>query len=208
MTSVRHALLALLSEEAKYGERLRREFEATTGGGWPLNVGQAYTTLQHLKRDGLIESEGSANQGRAKSFRITDKGEQELSGRWTMPPDGTVPPHDQLVIMVHLALRVPNVLVHELIGSITGISPNSGNGGCVSRSMRQTRTSPSGSPSTQNCSVWTQSSAGSTRQTTECGGQRSKDQTPLVSRGFDLGNCLSRLNGHHSTDEEGLLASP
>ena len=38
--SVRHALLALLSEGPKYGLRLREEFEERTGEVWPLNVGQ------------------------------------------------------------------------------------------------------------------------------------------------------------------------
>ena len=55
--SVRHALLALLSEGPKYGLQLRHEFEARTGEVWPLNVGQVYTTLQRLERDGLVESD-------------------------------------------------------------------------------------------------------------------------------------------------------
>ena len=53
--SVRHALLALLSEGPKYGLQLRQEFEARTGEVWPLNVGQVYTTLQRLERDGLVD---------------------------------------------------------------------------------------------------------------------------------------------------------
>ncbi|HEY3035181.1 MAG TPA: helix-turn-helix transcriptional regulator, partial [Streptosporangiaceae bacterium] len=54
--SVRHALLALLSEGPKYGLRLQQEFEERTGEVWPLNVGQVYITLQRLERDGLVES--------------------------------------------------------------------------------------------------------------------------------------------------------
>ena len=53
--SVRHALLGLLSEGPKYGHQLRQEFETTTGDVWPLNVGQVYTTLQRLERDGLVD---------------------------------------------------------------------------------------------------------------------------------------------------------
>ena len=56
--SVRHALLALLSEGPKYGLQLREEFEAHTGEVWPLNVGQVYTTLQRLERDGLVAAVG------------------------------------------------------------------------------------------------------------------------------------------------------
>ena len=61
--SVRHALLALLSEGPKYGLQLREEFEARTGEVWPLNVGQVYTTLQRLERDGLVESDDAAEEG-------------------------------------------------------------------------------------------------------------------------------------------------
>ena len=69
--SVRHAMLALLSEGPKYGLLLREEFEARTGEVWPLNVGQVYTTLQRLERDGLVESEDEAEEGPQKRYRIT-----------------------------------------------------------------------------------------------------------------------------------------
>ncbi len=49
-----------------------------TGEVWPLNVGQVYTTLQRLERDGLIESEGEDAAGPQKSFRITADGDAEL----------------------------------------------------------------------------------------------------------------------------------
>ncbi len=74
--SVRHALLALLSEGPKYGLQLRNEFEARTGDVWPLNVGQVYTTLQRLERDGLVESDREVEEGPHKDFRITASGEQ------------------------------------------------------------------------------------------------------------------------------------
>ncbi len=38
--SVKYGLLALLATGPMYGARLRAEFEARTGGTWPLNVGQ------------------------------------------------------------------------------------------------------------------------------------------------------------------------
>jgi len=114
--SVRHALLALLSEGPKYGLQLREEFEARTGEVWPLNVGQVYTTLQRLERDGLVESEDDAVQeSPQKGFRITAHGEQELAGWLRTPPDLTSPPRDELVIKVLVALRVPGVDVHEVI---------------------------------------------------------------------------------------------
>src|SRR5580658_641721 len=113
--SVRHALLGLLSEGPKYGHQLRQEFEARTGEVWPLNVGQVYTTLQRLERDGLVESDDTAADGPQKSFRITGEGSRELADWLCTPPDLTSPPRDELVIKVLVAASMPGVNVHDLI---------------------------------------------------------------------------------------------
>jgi DNA-binding PadR family transcriptional regulator len=113
--SVRHALLALLSEGPKYGLRLREEFEAGTGEVWPLNIGQVYTTLQRLERDGLVESDGDERDSPQKRFRITAAGEHELAAWLRTPPDMSSPPRDELVIKVLVALHVPGLDVHEVI---------------------------------------------------------------------------------------------
>ena len=113
--SVRHALLALLSDGPKYGMQLRDEYEATTGDIWPLNVGQVYTTLQRLERDGLVDSEGAAEDERQKRFRITGQGERELAGWLRTPPGPAAPPRDELVTKVLVATRVPGIDVAEVI---------------------------------------------------------------------------------------------
>jgi DNA-binding PadR family transcriptional regulator len=113
--SVQHALLALLAEGPKYGLQLRQEFEESTGEIWPLNVGQVYTTLQRLERDGFVESDESEEPGPRNSFRITESGEKELSDWLNTPPDLTSPPRDELVIKVLSALRVPGVSVQDVI---------------------------------------------------------------------------------------------
>jgi DNA-binding PadR family transcriptional regulator len=113
--SVRHALLALLSEGPKYGLQLREEFEGKTGEVWPLNVGQVYTTLQRLERDGLVESDGTGDEGPQKGFRITEAGTGELAGWLRTPPDLSSPPRDELVMKVLVATQVPGVDVHEVI---------------------------------------------------------------------------------------------
>lgn len=112
--SVKHALLALLSEGPKYGLQLREEFEAETGEVWPLNIGQVYTTLQRLQRDGFVEAAGTVDEGPQKVYLITKAGEDELSG-WLNGPPAEVPPRDELVIKVLVALRVPRVNVHDVI---------------------------------------------------------------------------------------------
>ena len=114
--SVRHALLALLSEGPKYGLQLRQEFEARTGEVWTLNVGQVYTTLQRLERDGFVESDDSAaDEGPQKGFRITEEGTAELADWLRTPPDLSSPPRDELVIKVLVAIELPGVDVHEVV---------------------------------------------------------------------------------------------
>jgi DNA-binding PadR family transcriptional regulator len=113
--SIRHALLALLSEGPKYGLQLRQEFEARTGEVWPLNVGQVYTTLQRLERDGLVESDDAVEDSPQKGFHITSEGESELSQWLRTPPDLSSPPRDELVMKVLVAIRVPGVDVHEVV---------------------------------------------------------------------------------------------
>ena len=113
--SVRHALLALLSEGPRYGLQLREEFEVRTGEVWPLNVGQVYTTLQRLERDGLVDSDGTGDDGPQKAYRITADGVRELDGWLRTPPDLTAPPRDELVIKVLVAVRLPGLDVHEVV---------------------------------------------------------------------------------------------
>jgi DNA-binding PadR family transcriptional regulator len=112
--SVRHALLALLSEGPKYGLRLRQEFEARTGEVWPLNVGQVYTTLQRLDRDGLVTSD-EQDDGPQKTYAITPAGSRELAHWLETPPTVDQPPRDELLIKVLVAAQVPGVDVHEIV---------------------------------------------------------------------------------------------
>lgn len=113
--SVRHALLALLSEGPKYGLQLRQEFQAGTGEVWPLNIGQVYTTLQRLERDGLVESDGAGDDGPQKRYRITAVGEDELATWLRTPSDASAPPRDELVIKVLISLRVPGIDVRNVV---------------------------------------------------------------------------------------------
>jgi DNA-binding PadR family transcriptional regulator len=113
--TVPYALLALLSEGPKYGLRLQSEFESRTGQVWPLNVGQVYTTLQRLERDGLVETDDDDAERSRKRYRITAAGEREL-GEWLRtPPELVPPPRDELVIKVLVALQVRGTDVHEVL---------------------------------------------------------------------------------------------
>jgi DNA-binding PadR family transcriptional regulator len=113
--SVPHALLALLSEQPNYGLKLQQEFESRTGNVWPLNVGQVYSTLRRLERDGLVESKETPDTGLQKDYRLTPAGRMELAGWLRTPAEALPPQRDELVIKLLLALRVPGIDVHELL---------------------------------------------------------------------------------------------
>jgi DNA-binding PadR family transcriptional regulator len=99
--AVREGLLALLSTGGRHGYQLKTGFEAATGGLWPLNVGQVYTTLERLERDGLVASTESDGQRR---FELTDAGHGELGAWWDAVAFDEPPPRDELVLKVLLAI--------------------------------------------------------------------------------------------------------
>jgi DNA-binding PadR family transcriptional regulator len=101
--SVRHSLLALLSAGAMHGYGLKTEFEAATGDVWPLNVGQVYTTLGRLERDGMVTAEADA-EGQ-KVYEITEAGRDELRRWFDTPVQREVIPRQELAIKLVFAMR-------------------------------------------------------------------------------------------------------
>ena len=113
--SIRRGLLALLAKEPMYGAQLRSEFESRTGGTWPLNVGQVYTTLARLERDGLVETAGGADAEGRINYCLTDLGRTEVQRWWSAPVDRGDTPRDELVIKLALAVTVPGVDIQRLV---------------------------------------------------------------------------------------------
>lgn len=113
--SVKHSLLALLATEPMYGAQLRQEFETRTGGTWPLNVGQVYTTLNRLERDGLVESNGDADDEGRIAYRLTDAGRGEIERWWRAPVDRDQTPRNELAIKLALAVTLTEVDVQQVV---------------------------------------------------------------------------------------------
>ena len=103
--TVREGLLALLHEGPRHGYQLKTEFEAATGGVWPLNVGQVYTTLDRLERDGLVRITGSGESSAQKVYEITREGADELGAWWEAVPAEDPPPRDELMLKVLMAIE-------------------------------------------------------------------------------------------------------
>lgn len=107
--TIRAALLQLLDEGPRHGYQLKVDFEARTGGIWPLNVGQVYTTLDRLARDGCVEeipspATGEGDAGTQRTYRITEDGRDELKQWLTNSPVEGAPPRDELITKVLLAI--------------------------------------------------------------------------------------------------------
>ncbi|MDO4243602.1 MAG: helix-turn-helix transcriptional regulator [Actinomyces sp.] len=126
--SIKHALLALLSAGDAGTYQLRKDFEASTGSTWPLNIGQVSTTLGRLERDGLVTRQDIAPAGstpaRAGStsggsevvaWSLTEAGRDSLARWWSTPVVRRHPGRDELIIKLALAATAPGVKVCDLI---------------------------------------------------------------------------------------------
>lgn len=105
--SVRNGLLALLTTGSRHGYELKKELEERTGSLWELNVGQVYTTLSRLERDGLVvEVEGSTQASGPqdqRQYSLTDAGRHEVHEWFVHPRQRSAPDRDELVIKLTLA---------------------------------------------------------------------------------------------------------
>ncbi|MCL3861424.1 PadR family transcriptional regulator [Actinotalea sp. K2] len=123
--SVRNGLVALLAEQPMHGYQLRQEFERRTGGTWPLNIGQVYTTVHRLVRDGLVEpvpqggtgstDDASEDDAPFERFRLTDAGRAAATSWWATPVERGAPARDELAIKLALAVTSPGVDVRGVI---------------------------------------------------------------------------------------------
>lgn len=111
--SVRQSLLAILDQAPCYGYQLRTEFESRTGGTWPLNIGQVYTTLDRLERDGLVTRDGADGEGRIR-YAITAAG-STAAAAWLSSPVVTQQRRDELAMKLAVAATLPGIDLAALI---------------------------------------------------------------------------------------------
>jgi DNA-binding PadR family transcriptional regulator len=97
-----------------YGYQLRVAFEESTGGTWPLNIGQVYTTLSRLERDGLVRPLPE-NDGGQRPYEITDAGRDELTMWFATPVSRSDRPRDELTIKLALALTTPGIDIRAVV---------------------------------------------------------------------------------------------
>jgi len=112
--SIKQALLALLTEGEQYGYELRAGFEARTGGAWPLNIGQVYTTLDRLEKSGLVERREPDAEGHVH-YGLTDAGRASADEWWVTPAPHPSPGRDDVAMKIALAVSIPGADVARVI---------------------------------------------------------------------------------------------
>jgi len=94
----------MLDSGPKYGYQLKMEFEHRTNNVWALNIGQVYTTLARLERDGLIEHLNGDESDTHQLYQITDLGRREAREWFATPVDRGTPRRNELSMKVILSL--------------------------------------------------------------------------------------------------------
>ncbi len=117
--AMRYGLLTLLADEPSHGYELKTALERATGGSWAINIGQVYSTLQRLERDGLVVPETVADPSAAPrdrtDYRITPEGRAVIEGWFASPVPADPAPRDELTAKVLLAVAARDIDVRDLI---------------------------------------------------------------------------------------------
>lgn len=109
--SVRNSILAILELGCCYGNQLRLEYEKRTGA--PVNVGQIYSTLERLERDGLV-TRGPAADGQIR-YAVTTAGSAAAQAWLASPVERPVDDRDEWVVKLALAMTLPGADAAALI---------------------------------------------------------------------------------------------
>jgi len=112
--SIRQSLLAILDQGPCYGYQLRAEFDRRTGSTWPVNVGQIYSTLERLERDGLVARSEIDADGQIH-YAITPAGSEEVAAWLGSPVVRSGATRDELAIKLAIAVTLPGVDIARVI---------------------------------------------------------------------------------------------
>lgn len=95
---VKHALLALLAQRDLTGYELKSRFERALGEFWQLNSGQVYSTLERLRRAGLVGRHKEAGPVDRSRYTLLPRGRRSLERWMTSPAPRLRPVRDPLYV--------------------------------------------------------------------------------------------------------------
>ncbi len=114
--SLKYGVLGLLAEEPLHGYEVKNRFESMLGGTWEVNIGQIYTTLQRLERDGLVRPVGARGDRGKLLYELSPSGRKALVSWLAQPDSGPQQLHEDIYVKLLLATRVANGGLPALLG--------------------------------------------------------------------------------------------
>src|SRR5438552_14216798 len=114
--SLKYGVLGLLAEEPLHGYEVKNRFEAMLGGTWEVNIGQVYTTLQRLERDGLVRPVGHRGDRGKLLYELSGEGQKALEQWLAQPDSGPQQLHEDIYVKLLLATRIANGNLQQLLG--------------------------------------------------------------------------------------------
>ena len=113
--SLRFGILGLLAEQSLHGYEVKNRFESLLGGTWEVNIGQIYSTLQRLERDGLVEpADDRGNRGKLP-YHLTATGRRTLDDWLRQPEDEPQQLREGISVKLLLASRLANGNLDRLL---------------------------------------------------------------------------------------------
>src|SRR5207247_8769288 len=101
-------VLGLLAVEPLHGYEVKNRFEAMLGGTWEVNIGQVYTTLQRLERDGLVRPVGSRGDRGKLLYELLEPGRTALNAWLSAPDQGPQRLHAEFYVQLLLGTTLAN----------------------------------------------------------------------------------------------------
>ncbi len=114
--SLKYGVMGLLAEEPLHGYEVKNRFEAMLGGTWEVNIGQIYTTLQRLERDGLVRPAGPRGDRGKLLYELSPEGRKALDEWLAKPDSGPQQLHEDIYVKLLLATRLANGDLAQLLG--------------------------------------------------------------------------------------------
>ncbi len=106
--SIKHGILALLTQGPAYGLQLRNELHARTLRELPINVGQIYNTLERLVASGYVVQSDHTEDG-LPLYELSIDGRM-LAEEWlSIPAINRSSPWESMVFQIMLARSLPTV---------------------------------------------------------------------------------------------------
>jgi DNA-binding PadR family transcriptional regulator len=103
--SLKFGILGLLAEQPLHAYSVKTRFEDLLGGSWEVNIGQVYTTLQRLERDGLVEpAEERGDRGKLP-YGLTEAGRKALDAWLAEPESEPQQLREEIYLKLLLAIR-------------------------------------------------------------------------------------------------------